>query len=71
MLLVKLPLAERDSNNATVFFFGRSVAKGGGGGVSSQAFLTETMETGHKNCDNFQCMQMTLVMSMWFIFDND
>ena len=67
MLLVNLPLAERDSNNAT-FFFWSAVSKSG---VSSQAFLTETMETGDKNCDDFQCMQMTPVMNMWFIFDND
>ena len=34
-------------------------------------FLTETMETGDKNRDDFQCMQMSLVMSMPFIFDDD
>ena len=40
-------------------------------GVSSQAFLTETVETGDKNRDDFHCMQMSLVMSMRFIFDTD
>ena len=50
-------LAERDSKNATVFFFRRSVAKRG---LSSQAFLMETVETGDKNRDDFHCMQMTL-----------
>ena len=33
----------------------------------SQAFLTETV-TEDKNRDDFNCMQMSLVMSMRFIF---
>ena len=37
----------------------------------SQVFLTETMKTGYKNRDDFQCMQMSLVMSMPFIFGDD
>ena len=37
----------------------------------SQAFLAETVETGDKNRDDFHCMQMSLVMSMWFIFGDD
>ena len=37
----------------------------------SQAFLAETVETGDKNGDDFHCMQMSLVMSMWFIFGDD
>ena len=65
-----LALAERDSKNATdFFFFCRSVAKRG---ACSQAFLTETVETGDKIRDDFHCMQMSLVMSMRFIFgEND
>ena len=34
----------------------------------SQAFLAETVETGDKSRDDFLCMQISLVMSMWFIF---
>ena len=64
-----LALAERDSKNATVFFFFcRSVAKRG---ACSRAFLTETVETGDKIRDDFHCMQMSLVMSMRFIFGDD
>ena len=33
-----------------------------------QAFLAETVETGDKNRDDFHCMQMSLVMTMRFIF---
>ena len=62
-----LALAERDSKNATIFFC-RSVAKRG---ACSQAFLTETVETGDKIRDDFHCMQMSLVMSMRFIFGDD
>ena len=38
------------------------------GRSGSQAFLAET---GNKNRDDFHCMQMSLVMSMWFIFGNN
>ena len=65
MLLVELPLEERDSKNSVVFFVGPLQKRG------SQVFLTETMETRDKNRDDFQCMQMSLVMSMPFIFDDD
>ena len=34
-------------------------------------FLAKTVETGDKNCDDFYCMQMNLVMRMWFIFADD
>ena len=34
----------------------------------SQAFLAENVETGDNNRDDFHCMQMSLVMSMPFIF---
>ena len=37
----------------------------------SQAFLAETVETRDKNSDDFLCMQMSLVMSMQFIFGDD
>ena len=40
-------------------------------GGSSHTFLTETMETGDKNRDDFYFMQMSLVMSMRFIFGDD
>ena len=66
MLLAELPLAERDSKNAAVFFLVGPLQKGG-----SQAFLTETMETGDKNHVDFQCIQMSLVMSTRFIFGDD
>ena len=29
------------------------------------------METGDKNRDDFHCMEMSLVMSMWFILGNE
>ena len=43
------------------------------GGVCSQAFLMETVESGDKNRDDFHCMQMqmSLVMSMRFIFGDE
>ena len=50
-----------------VFFF-RSVNSGGSW---SQAFLAETVETGDKNRDHFHCLQMSLVMSIRFIFGDD
>ena len=50
------------------FLFRRSVAKRG---ACSQAFLTETVETGDKNRDDFHCMQMSLVISMRYIFGDD
>ena len=31
----------------------------------------ETVETGDKYCDDSHCMQMSLVMSMRFIFGDD
>ena len=37
----------------------------------SQALLAETVETGDKNRHDFHCMQMSLVMSMRFIFGDD
>ena len=37
----------------------------------SQAFLVETAETGDTNRDGFHSMQISLVMNMRFIFDND
>ena len=66
--LVDLAIAQRVSKSATVFFFS-SVRREKG--VGSQAFLTATVETGDKNCDDFHCMQMSLLMSMRFIFGND
>ena len=33
--------------------------------------LAETVETGDKNRDDFHCVQMSLVMGMRFIFDDD
>ena len=66
---MELALAERDSKNAGVFsFFRRSSPNGR---PWSQAFLAETMETGDKNRDDFLCMQISLVMSMRFIFGDD
>ena len=37
----------------------------------SQAFLAETVKTGDKNRRDFHCMQMSLVISMRFIFGDD
>ena len=34
-------------------------------------FLRETVETGDKNRGDFHCMQMSLLMSMRYIFDDD
>ena len=59
--LVDLAIAQRVSKSATAFFFS-SVRREKG--VSSQAFLTETVETGDKNRDDFHCMQMSLVMTL-------
>ena len=36
-----------------------------------QAFLAETVESGDKNRDDFHCLQMSLEMSMPFIFGDD
>ena len=36
-----------------------------------EAFLAKTVETGDKNRDDFHCMEMSLVMSMWFILGDD
>ena len=68
LFLVELALAERDSKSAGVFFFRVSSRNGR---PCSQAFLAETVETGIKNRDDFHCMQMSLVMSMQFIFGYD
>ena len=35
------------------------------------AFLAETVETGDKNRDDFHHMEMSLVMSMRYIFGDD
>ena len=37
----------------------------------SQAFLEEAVETGDKHRGDSHCMQMSLVMSMRFIFGDD
>ena len=34
-------------------------------------FLAKTVETGDKNRDDFHCMEMSHVMSMWFILGAD
>ena len=51
-----------------LFFFHVSVPKGSS---ESQAFLAKTVETVKKNRDDFHCTQMSLVMSMRFVFDDD
>ena len=56
-LLVKLALAEQDCKNAGFFFVGLPPIW--------------SVETGDKNHDDFRCMQVSLVMSMWFIFGDD
>ena len=61
-------MAERDSKNAGVSFFFLFFSNGR---PYSQAFLAETVETVDKNRRDFHCMQMSLVMSMWFIFGDD
>ena len=50
------------------FFWHVSVPKGSS---ESQAFLSKTVETGKKNPDDSHCMQMSLVMNMQFIFEDD
>ena len=57
-LFAELSLAERDSKNAVVSFVGHT-------------FLAKTVETGDKNRGDFHCMQMSLVMSMRYIFSDD
>ena len=52
---------------AFLFFFVSSP----NGSSYSQAFLAETVETVDKNRHDFHCMQMSLVMSMRFIFNDD
>ena len=65
ILLVKLALAERHSKNASVSsFFFLSVGP-------SHAFLAETVETGDKNRNDSHRMQISLVMSMRYIFGDD
>ena len=63
--LVDLALAERDSKNAVVSVFV------GGTYFVGHALSTKTAETGDKNCGDFHCMQMSLVMSMQYIFSDD
>ena len=63
--LVDLALAKRDSKNAVVSVFV------GGTYFVGHAFPTKTAETGDKNCGDFHCMQMSLVMSMQYIFGDD
>ena len=41
------------------------------GSSESQAFQAKTVETVKKNRDDFHCTQMSLVMSMRFVFDDD
>ena len=53
---------------AFLFFF---VCLPKNGRSYSQAFLAETVETVDKNRHDFHCMQMSLVMSMRFIFGDD
>ena len=62
-------MAERDSKNAGVSFF--LCVSSPNGRSYSQAFLAETVETVDKNRHDFHCMQMSLVMSMRFIFNDD
>ena len=61
-MYIELALAERECKR---FLF--SSVRRNKRGLSSQAFLTETVETGDKNRDDFHCMQMSLVMCMGFI----
>ena len=62
-------MADRDSKNAGVSLF--LFVSSPNGRSYSQAFLAETVETGDKNHHDFHCMQMSLVMSMRFIFGDD
>ena len=66
--LVELALEERDPKNVGVSLFFPWALNGR---PCSQAFLTETEETGDKNGDDFHCMQMSLVMSIRFIFGDN
>ena len=62
-------MADRDSKNAGVSLF--LCVSSPNGRSYSQEFLAETVETGDKNHHDFHCMQMSLVMSMRFIFGDD
>ena len=46
--------------------FSLSIRRGKGGIFAPSV----TMETGDKNHGDFHCMQISLVMSIWFIFGN-
>ena len=70
ILLVDFALARKDSKNAGLFFIFLCVWASTRTWCS-QAFLAETVETGDKNRDDFHCVQMSLVMSMRFIFGDD
>ena len=52
---------------AFLFFFGGVC----GTLFVGHAFLAETVETGDKNRDDFHHMEMSLVMSMRYIFGDD
>ena len=39
--------------------------------IKCHAFVAKTMETADKNRGDFHCMQMSLVMSMRYIFGDD
>ena len=41
------------------------------GYTDPETFLAETVEAGNKNRHDFHCMQLSLVMNMWFIFGDD
>ena len=62
-------MAERDSKNAGVSF--SLFVSSPNGRSYSQVFLAETVETGDKNRHDFRGMQMSLVMTMRFIFGDD
>ena len=62
LFLVELALAELEMQ---AFSFRRSSLD------CSHAFLPETVKTGIKNRDDLRCMQISLVMSIRFIFGDD
>ena len=65
--LVELALAERDSKNASVFFFVCPSQIG----FMLPGVPSVDRETGDKNRDDFHCMQMSLVTGMRFNFGDD
>ena len=56
LVMIKLILAKQDCKNTSIFFLSFHFFSFGPLQKGSQPFLTETVETGDKNRDDFHCM---------------